>query len=90
LGGGRALDGVLYRLLYPANFREAVAGWASLMVAQLLIGGVQMIFLGVLGEYAGRTHTTVSRKPQAAVRAVLNARACPAPDGDPVDCGRWR
>jgi polyisoprenyl-phosphate glycosyltransferase len=64
---------VWYRLFYPERFALAVAGWASLMVAVLVIGGVQMVFLGVLGEYAGRTHTTVVGKPQATIREVLNA-----------------
>lgn len=62
---------LLDRLLYPERFAMAVAGWASLMVALLLVGGIQMIFLGILGEYAGRTHTTLAGKPQATVREVL-------------------
>lgn len=71
LGGLLAVAVIGYRVLFPEHFAPAVAGWASLMVAQLLIGGVQMVFLGVLGEYAGRTYTTVARKPQAAIRAVI-------------------
>jgi undecaprenyl-phosphate 4-deoxy-4-formamido-L-arabinose transferase len=93
LGGLLAGVVVLYRLLYPERFVLAVAGWASLMVAQLLIGGVQMVFLGILGEYAGRTHTTVSRKPQAAIRTVLDGRGlslgAPTSTLDtPAECGR--
>jgi polyisoprenyl-phosphate glycosyltransferase len=75
VGGILAAVVVVYRLLHPELFVLAVAGWASLMVAMLVIGGVQMVFLGVLGEYVGRTHTTVARKPQAVVREVVNARA---------------
>jgi undecaprenyl-phosphate 4-deoxy-4-formamido-L-arabinose transferase len=75
-GGLLAVVVVLYRMLYPERFVAAVAGWASLMVAQLLVGGVLMVFLGILGEYAGRMHLAVSRiKPQAAIREVLNADA---------------
>jgi undecaprenyl-phosphate 4-deoxy-4-formamido-L-arabinose transferase len=73
LGTALAAGVVLYRLLYPERFAPAVAGWASLMVALLLIGGVQMLFLGILGEYAGRTYTTIVGTPQAAIRTVLNA-----------------
>jgi undecaprenyl-phosphate 4-deoxy-4-formamido-L-arabinose transferase len=73
LGAILAAVVIVYRLLFPADFEAAVAGWASLMVALLLVGGVQMVFLGVLGEYAGRTHTTVAGKPQAVVRTILNA-----------------
>lgn len=60
-----------YRLLIPENFPAEAVGWASLMVAILLICGLQMIFFGALGEYAGRTYLLVSRKPQTAIREVL-------------------
>jgi undecaprenyl-phosphate 4-deoxy-4-formamido-L-arabinose transferase len=72
LGGLLALYVVGYRLLRPENFERAVAGWASLMVAHLLTTAVALLFLGVLGEYTGRTYLTACRKPQAAVRQVLN------------------
>jgi hypothetical protein len=73
LGGLLAMVVVFYRLLYPQDFEAAVAGWASLMVTQLVIGGARMIFLGILGEYVGRMHTAVAgKKPQATVREVLN------------------
>jgi glycosyltransferase involved in cell wall biosynthesis len=46
-------------------------GWASLMAATLLLSGVQLVLLGVLGEYLGRLFLTVNRKPQAIVREVV-------------------
>ena len=39
----------------------------------LVLGGIQMIFLGVLGEYVGRTHLKVNRKPQSVVAEMVNA-----------------
>ncbi|HMG36448.1 MAG TPA: glycosyltransferase family 2 protein [Blastocatellia bacterium] len=65
---------VAYRLLLPEDFPPSAVGWASLMVALLMVGGIQMIFFGILGEYAGRTFMTVSNKPQTAIRRVLNYR----------------
>lgn len=97
LGGLLAAYVVGYRVLYPADFERAVAGWASLMVGELLTAAVGMVFLGVLGEYAGRTYLTVCGKPQAAVRRVVTAAAPPADDrpgafptraGAPVAGGR--
>jgi undecaprenyl-phosphate 4-deoxy-4-formamido-L-arabinose transferase len=74
VAGLLALVVIAYRLAYPEDFGSAVAGWASLMVTQLFTGSVGMIFLGVLGEYVGRTHTAVAgKKPQASIREVLNA-----------------
>ena len=75
LGMVMAVVVVLYRLLYPEDFSASAVGWASLMVALLIISGVQMIFFGVLGEYTGRTFRNVSNKPQTAIRAVLNREA---------------
>jgi len=69
-----ALVVVFYRLFFPEHFGPAAVGWASLMVAILIVSGVQMIFFGVLGEYTGRTFRRVNNKPQTSIREVLNAR----------------
>lgn len=63
---------VCYRLCFPEQFPPEAMGWASLMVAILFAGGLQMIFFGALGEYVGRTYLLVSRKPQTAAGKVLN------------------
>ena len=61
---------ILYRLSSPENFPAGTAGWASLIVAVLFLGGVQLIFFGILGEYSGRTYLRVNDQPQTAVRVV--------------------
>ena len=45
-------------------------GWASLMVVTLLLSGVQLIILGVLGEYLGRLFLTNNDKPQFVIRDI--------------------
>jgi glycosyltransferase involved in cell wall biosynthesis len=45
-------------------------GWASLMVVMLLLSGVQLIMLGVLGEYLGRLFLTINNKPQFVIRDI--------------------
>jgi len=45
-------------------------GWASLMVVTLLLSGVQLIMLGVLGEYLGRLFLTINNKPQFVIRDI--------------------
>ena len=46
-------------------------GWASLFVAVLFMGGVQLLSLGVMGEYLGRIYTEVKRRPLYAIQERL-------------------
>jgi len=48
-------------------------GWASTMSAVALLAGVQLLILGVMGEYLGRMFLTANQKPQYIVREVLRA-----------------
>jgi undecaprenyl-phosphate 4-deoxy-4-formamido-L-arabinose transferase len=56
-----------------AIFRRTPPGWASLTVATLVLLGVQLIMLGIIGEYLGRLYLTVNRKPQTVVRDVTRS-----------------
>ncbi len=47
-----------------------VPGYASIIISILVLGGLQLLSLGVIGEYLGRLHLNVNRKPQYTVRTV--------------------
>lgn len=42
---------------------ETEPGWASLMVGMMFLGGVQLLSLGIIGEYVSRINTDVRRRP---------------------------
>ena len=58
---------------------RAPQGWASLMVAVLVLAGVQLLVIGMIGEYLGSMFLAVNRKPQYLVREVF--RRGPGPGG---------
>jgi len=45
-------------------FGDAVAGWASTMCVIILVSGLQMIFLGIMGEYLARTYMETKARPK--------------------------
>ena len=47
-----------------------VSGWTSLILATVLIGSIQLLIIGLLGEYLGRVFMTISLKPQSCVREL--------------------
>jgi dolichol-phosphate mannosyltransferase len=54
-------------------FFKAVPGWTSLISVVLLLGSVQLLALGIIGEYVGRTFIESKRRPAYLIREVLQA-----------------
>jgi len=56
-----------------AVFSSPPPGWASLFAAVLLLSGLQLMILGIVGEYLGRLYLTANGKPQAVVKEVRHS-----------------
>lgn len=51
---------------------ESPAGWASLIVAVLFMGSLQLIFLGLLGEYIGKIYLDLNGTPQWTIKTIID------------------
>ena len=74
LGFMFALLGLLMALyaVVQACLGQTVSGWASLMVSVWIVGGVQLMALGLIGIYVGKIYTEVKRRPKFIVERYLN------------------
>lgn len=50
------------------TFDITPTGWSSLIVSILVLGGVQLLTIGIIGEYVGRMYLNLNRKPQYVVK----------------------
>ena len=66
-----ALVGIVYALSLRLFTNIWVEGWTALMIAVLFIGGVQLISIGILGEYIGRIYNEIKRRPLYVVEEYL-------------------
>ncbi len=57
---------VLYMKLFTNSF--VVSGWTSVLVSVLIIGGIQLMIMGILGEYLGLMYMEGKRRPNYIVR----------------------
>jgi len=53
----------IYLVVRKLVWGISIEGWVSLIVTMLFLGGVQLIILGVIGEYLGRVYTEVQGRP---------------------------
>lgn len=59
---------IAMKLLAP----HMAIGWASLIVAILIMGGLQLLALGAIGEYVGRVLLSLNRRPQFVIGRTVN------------------
>jgi len=71
---GVAVWAILERLL---AVRETIPGWASTVAIVVFLGGVQLLSIGVLGEYIGSIFDESKRRPEYVVEELVNVKKKP-------------
>lgn len=54
---------MIYALIVKFVLHQAISGWTSLIMSVWLIGGIQLIILGIIGEYIGKMYIQVKNRP---------------------------
>ena len=74
IGGGISLLTLVYAgylVVDKVLFGNAVPGYPSLMTAILFLGGVQLIGIGILGEYVGRIYMEAKHRPRYVIKEIV-------------------
>lgn len=74
IAGGAFIYGVMI-VIKTLLFGDPVTGYPSMMVVQLALGGIQLLSIGVLGEYIGRIFIETKQRPLYLVQSVSEKQA---------------
>lgn len=69
---------IILKIIRPATY----IGWPSMMAALCFFSGVNLMFMGIIGEYVGRIFLGMSRNPQFVVRCVHQEAAPQQPENN--------
>jgi polyisoprenyl-phosphate glycosyltransferase len=62
---------ILFALARKLIFGTAFIGWTSILVSILALGGFQIVLLGIIGEYVGRSYIENKKRPLYVIRKKL-------------------
>ena len=90
---GFVVSGVAFLVLLNVLYQKlisgaAILGWASTMTSILFIGGIQLIAVGVIGEYIGRIYNEAKGRPAWIVDRYRNVTARPTGPPPPLHTDR--
>jgi polyisoprenyl-phosphate glycosyltransferase len=70
---GTMLVGLFFLYVALARSSQLVPGWASTVLPLLFLGGMQLLSIGVLGEYVGKIYLETKRRPRFIVQEATSA-----------------
>jgi polyisoprenyl-phosphate glycosyltransferase len=82
LSAAAAFIGIIYSLIVRIFTSSWVPGWAISFVGMLFMSGVQMLCIGILGEYIGRIYTETKQRPLFLVRQILRSPTTAFPEDE--------
>lgn len=59
---------VIYVIINKIIYPDIAVGWSSLMSAVLIIGGMNLLTIGMVGEYIGRIYISINNSPQYVIK----------------------
>ncbi len=60
---------LIMKMISPESF---VIGWTGLFTAVMFLGGIQLITIGIIGEYVGKIYTEIQKRPRFLVKEKVN------------------
>ena len=62
---------MLYIVIKALTIGDPVAGYPSMIAIICLLGGIQLIVIGIVGEYLGKTYMETKRRPKYIIKEIL-------------------
>ena len=59
---------LIRKIIHPG----ITAGWASMMIGIFFSLGIELLFIGLIGEYVGRTYMHINNEPQYVIKDKMN------------------
>ncbi|WP_118838264.1 glycosyltransferase family 2 protein [Salinibacter ruber] len=86
LASGLSMLGIIYALALRLFTSIWVPGWTALFISILFLGGLQLISLGIIGEYVGRIYGETKRRPLYLIQEHREAEDDPSAE-EPKNAG---
>ena len=61
---------MIFIIVRALIFGDPVDGWPSMMTIMLFLGGIQLLAIGIIGEYLSKTYMEVKKRPNYIVKKI--------------------